>query len=80
MARIFEYVGFSNCEWYVHEDYSKEAAELVGLDVPSDEEQFYANSIDEEQFMRVLDGEEAAPDDWGDMDDTEMFRLAFGDA
>ena len=80
MAYLYEYFGFSNMEWSVGQDFSKEAAELVGLDVPSDEEKFFANSIDEDQFMRILDGQEAVPDEWGDMDDSELFHLAFGDS
>jgi len=77
MADLYEYFGFSNMEWSVSEDFSKEAAALVGLD----EETFtIANSIDEDQFMRILDGQEAVPDEWGDMDDSELFHLAFGDS
>jgi hypothetical protein len=60
MARIFEYLGFSSQEWAVHDDLSQQADELVGL--PNDH--YDVKPIDEDQFMRILDGLEEVPDDW----------------
>jgi hypothetical protein len=60
MARIFEYLGFSSQEWSVSDDLSKEAEELVGL--PDD--YYDLPPIDEDQFMRVMDGLEDVPEDW----------------
>lgn len=68
MFRVMEYLSDAagwDVQWHTDEESYQEAQAAREADIAHDDSDgFFIKSIDEDQFMRVLDGLEPPPDDW----------------